>query len=49
MKNNIFFSSAALALAGALSLPATVWAQAKFASPEAAADALIDAAALVKS
>ncbi|MGY4827645.1 DUF2950 family protein [Sphaerotilaceae bacterium SBD11-9] len=45
MKNNLFIPCAALALAGALSLPTSVQAQAKFASPEAAADALIDAIA----
>jgi hypothetical protein len=45
MKNKYLFPCAALALAGALSLPVTALAQAKFASPEAAADALIDAIA----
>jgi hypothetical protein len=45
MKNNYFSPCAALALAGALLLPASVLAQAKYASPEAAADALIDAIA----
>ncbi|HET7793688.1 MAG TPA: DUF2950 domain-containing protein [Rhizobacter sp.] len=43
MKNILFIPCAALAVAGALSLPAKVQAQAKFASPEAAADALIEA------
>ncbi|HEX3139538.1 MAG TPA: DUF2950 domain-containing protein [Rhizobacter sp.] len=43
MKNKIIFPCAALSLAAALSWPVAAWAQAKYASPEAAADALINA------
>jgi hypothetical protein len=38
-EKNIFFPSAAVGLAAALLSPTAVWAQAKYASPEAAADA----------